>query len=374
MANTSSSNTHQSDISPAAPTGSVTLADIAKATGFSLMTVSNALRDKPKVSEANRDKIKQVARQMGYQTNAAASALRAGRSGIIQLVVDDFEVPFHARIAKYLTQAATERDYQMVVRQSSSSEREEVQALNPGPGLIYDGIILDAPNITEQQVLHHGSGKPILVIGDCESFVNINSMDTACAQGAAAAAEHLWQNGCRRFFVLGAPHPGEQNSGQSGSGNGFGPRRLTAITQTLAKHGVTIEPNQCLDCERTLEGGREAAWRLLDREFQITPPTPECGILCLSDTIAIGALHELTEHDIRIPQDAKLMGFDGIPFSACANPAISTVEMDVPAMARTVIDRIINMIEAKTHHEPLENVTHDHIRFQVIPRSSTENL
>ena len=50
----------------------------------------------------------------------------------------------------------------------------------------------------EEQVLHHGSGKPVLVIGDRESFVNINSMDTACARGAAAAAEHLWQTGCRR--------------------------------------------------------------------------------------------------------------------------------------------------------------------------------
>lgn len=33
----------------------------------------------------------------------------------------------------------------------------------------------------EEQVLHHGSGKPVLAIGDRESFVNINSMDTVCA-------------------------------------------------------------------------------------------------------------------------------------------------------------------------------------------------
>ena len=44
------------------------------------------------------------------------------------------------------------------------------------------------------------------------------------------------------------------------------------------------------------------------------------------------------------------------------------------AMKLVVIDRMINMIEAKTHHEPLENVTHDHIRFQVIPRGSTGNF
>ena len=61
----------------------------------------------------------------------------------------------------------------------------------------------------------------------------------------------------------------------------------------------------------------------------------------MSDTIAIGALRELTERGIHVPDDVRLMGFDGIPFSACANPPISTVAMDVPAMARTVIDRMV---------------------------------
>jgi len=53
----------------------------------------------------------------------------------------------------------------------------------------------------------------------------------------------------------------------------------------------------------------------------------------MSDTIAIGALRELTEHGIHVPDDVRLMGFDGIPFSACTNPPISTVAMDVPAIA-----------------------------------------
>lgn len=66
----------------------------------------------------------------------------------------------------------------------------------------------------------------------------------------------------------------------------------------------------------------------------------------MSDTIAIGALRELTEHGIRVPDDVRLMGFDGIPFSDCANPPISTVAIDVPAMARTVIDRMVTLIES----------------------------
>ena len=84
----------------------------------------------------------------------------------------------------------------------------------------------------------------------------------------------------------------------------------------------------------------------------------------MSDTIAIGALRELTEHGIHAPDDVRLMGFDGIPFSACTNPPISTVAMDVPAMART-------LNESNLRHERPDDITHDHIQFQVMPRTST---
>lgn len=91
----------------------------------------------------------------------------------------------------------------------------------------------------------------------------------------------------------------------------------------------------------------------------------------MSDTIAIGALRELTEHGIHAPDDVRLMGFDGIPFSACTNPPISTVAMDAPAMARTVIDRMVTLNESNLRHERPDDITHDHIQFQVMPRTST---
>jgi len=86
----------------------------------------------------------------------------------------------------------------------------------------------------------------------------------------------------------------------------------------------------------------------------------------MSDTIAIGALRELTEHGIHAPDDVRLMGFDGIPFSACTNPPISTVAMDVPAMAR-----MVTLNESNLRHERPDDITHDHIQFQVMPRTST---
>ena len=174
--------------------------------------------------------------------------------------------------------------------------------------------------------------------------------------------------------VLGAAHPSLQSL-RHGSGNGFAPRRMAAIDEALQRHGVELAASQCVDCERTLQGGHDAAQRMLaDPSWAAdvsAAGAPGIGILCLSDTIALGALRALADHDVPVPATAKIMGFDGIPMSAYANPSISTVEMDVPAMAQTVILRMLGMIEARNHHEPLPPVAHDNIPFRLIPRGST---
>ena len=92
------------------------------------------------------------------------------------------------------------------------------------------------------------------------------------------------------------------------------------------------------------------------------------------DTIAIGASANSPNIGIHAPDDVRLMGFDGIPFSACTNPPISTVAMDVPAMARTVIDRMVTLNESNLRHERPDDITHDHIQFQVMPHVDSVRL
>ncbi|MCH9275804.1 LacI family transcriptional regulator [Bifidobacterium amazonense] len=399
---------------PDDPNHVVTLADVARATGFSQMTVSNALRDRPKVSEANRRKIKETAQRMGYQANAAATMLRNRRSGIIQIVIDDFEVPFHASLAKYLAQEATARGYQVAVRQSERSGSAEMRVLRTERGLIYDGVILDAPNITEAQVLAHAHGRPALVIGDGSAFRAVDSMDTACAPGAAAAAEHLWERGCREFYVLGAPEDWPDRTAQLADATaqnrsddsthvtaapnptGFGPRRFAAIADALACHGVQIDADHRIPCDWTLEGGHAAgstlAARLATRPHDATgtagadvpdaanvPDTPAAptattspvGVLCLTDTVALGALRAFAERGVRAPDDVRVIGFDGLAIDAYAVPSLSTVAMDVPAMVATVVARLVSLIEARSAGAPPPETMHETIPYHLIARESS---
>ncbi|KFI50671.1 LacI family DNA-binding transcriptional regulator [Bifidobacterium biavatii] len=400
--------THEqpADTAPADPNHVVTLADVARATGFSQMTVSNALRDRPKVSEANRRKIKEIAQRMGYQANAAATMLRNRRSGIIQIVIDDFEVPFHASLAKYLAQEATARGYQVAVRQSERSGSAEMRVLKTERGLIYDGVILDAPNITEAQVLAHAHGRPAFVIGDCADFSAVDSMDTACAPGAAAAAEHLWERGCREFYVLGAPEHWPADAATTNATNttnhmDFGPRRFAAIVDALARHGACIDDDHRIPCDWTLEGGHDAATRLATRlrathtinaadgmataddsnsirhsntgseSAAVWATDVPVGVLCLTDTVALGALRAFAEHGVRVPDDVRVIGFDGLAIDAYAVPSLSTVAMDVPAMAATVVARLVAAIETQPASAPPAGAMHETIPYRLVARESS---
>lgn len=83
----------------------------------------------------------------------------------------------------------------------------------------------------------------------------------------------------------------------------------------------------------------------------------------MSDTIAIGALRELTEHGIHVPDDVRLMGFDGI-LLRLHQPTHQHCGDGRPAMARTVIDRMVTLNESNLRHERPDDITHDHISWR----------
>lgn len=87
----------------------VTLRDVAAAAGVSPMTASNALRGKPGVKSATRQKVLAAAKQLDYRINLTASALKSGRSNIIHIVINDFETPYFSKLAQAISTETTAR-------------------------------------------------------------------------------------------------------------------------------------------------------------------------------------------------------------------------------------------------------------------------
>ena len=120
----------------------VTLRDIAEKTGFSVNTVSHALKDQPDISEKTKKLIRKTAQEMGYIRNASAVFLRSGISKTVAIVLGDLSNPLFAIMVKGLEVELKKRGYVSFVINTEENQATERKALEMALEKNVDGIIL----------------------------------------------------------------------------------------------------------------------------------------------------------------------------------------------------------------------------------------
>jgi DNA-binding LacI/PurR family transcriptional regulator len=159
--------------------------------------------------------------------------------------------------------------------------------------------------------------------------------------GAALAARHLAELGHRRFAVLTLPN----------ADAGFGPitreqietealysgtrDRLRGYFAELARFGIDVSfvpIYETLNDEESVRAGLDHVFALPER------PT---AILAMSDRIALHALDWLRQHDIAVPGDVSIVGFDGVPEGAMSEPPLTTVAQPIAEMGRLAVKAIL---------------------------------
>ena len=120
----------------------VTLKDIARKTGFAVITVSKALHNHSDLSKKTCAYIQQVAREMGYIRNASASSLRSGVTNTLALIIGDITNPLFSIVAKQLESHARKHGYAVVIMNTDEMEDREMRAIDASIAMNVDGILL----------------------------------------------------------------------------------------------------------------------------------------------------------------------------------------------------------------------------------------
>ena len=290
----------------------VTSVDVAQRAGVSQSTVSLVFSGKGRgrVSAATQEKVRRVARELGYRPNVAAQALRLGSSRAVALLVPDVTNPFFARVLRGAQRAAQEAGYTVALVDTGNDRRWEEQsfeALRAGP---VDGYLLFEVMPPEGLAAHE---QVVLIESRAprRSSVRFDSEG-----GAAAAFEHLLELGHRRIGHLAADfdaptfHLREDARRRVLSGAGLDP---DALPRALT--------------EITIDGARDAAGPLLDEQ-----PT---AVFCDDDIVAAGLYLAARERGLRIPRDVSVVGFDDMDFARVLDPALTTVALDAELLGAT---------------------------------------
>ena len=328
----------------------VTLRDVAAAAGVSPMTASNALRGKPGVKSATRQKVLAAAKQLDYRINLTASALKSGRSNIIHIVINDFETPYFSKLAQAISTETTARGLIPFIEQTgySTQNAERALASSPFSGQQFDGEILNANVMGSDIPLAELSrGRPFVMINACEQEPTVDAVDPPNEEGARLAVQHLIERGCRTIALVGAPYTPRA---ELANANGAFALRLRGASGALLDAGLPYDSARTFAAggrDDGLETGHRIAHAIFDARDRGVAPID--GICCANDYAALNIMRGLADFGLRAPEDVRIIGFDGIAEGAYATPSLSTIAIDFDQLARFTLDALIRRID-ETHH------------------------
>lgn len=312
--------------------------DIAHRAGVSQATVSRALRDSPLVNEDTRRRVQEIARELSYQVDRSASSLRSGNTRTVALLMFEDAPgaaspinPFFLLMLGSIARACSRRDYDLLVSLQRPEEdwyaRYEEAHRADGLILLGYGDYVDAhPTLKKlsDDEAHWILWGPQLELEGAASVGCDNRL------GGYRATRHLLDKGRSRFAFLGSNAPALAPEFAA---------RYEGHQKALEEGGIAAEDSVQVFAESSQESGRRAMAGLLDSGY-----LPD-AIFCASDLIALGALQELVERNISVPEDVAIVGFDDIEAAAHVRPGLTTMRQDVGLAGETLVSLLLKQVE-----------------------------
>lgn len=181
----------------------VTLKDVAAACGYTVNTVSRALRGDQKLPEATRERICATAGEMGYMRNQIASSLRSGRTHVLAVILGGMSNPFYGIMADSIQDAAQSAGYSVMIMCSRDNAELERKLVEEAISRRVDGILL-IPNSQSGPTIDRlrQSGMPFVLMSRYLAGGEADSVVCDEAEGAYLATRHLIEAGRRRLAYV----------------------------------------------------------------------------------------------------------------------------------------------------------------------------
>lgn len=326
--------------------------DVAALAGVSPKTVSNVVTGTIAVREETRAKVEAAMAELDFVPNLSARGLRSGRSGIVAVALPDLATAYSAELMHLIVQAAHERGLAVQIEETANEPERERELLSRARAHLVDGLILNPIRLEDSVLRYADRLPPIVVIGEVEQnradHVRIDSR-----LAAADATRHVIARGARRVALIGADDDPAMKATSR--------LRRAGVHDALREAGIAHDQRLEVNLRPwSMAAGADAARMLLSREVGFD------AVVALTDSLAVGALHALHEHGIRVPDDVIVTGFDDVELSEFTTPALTTISFDRRVLADAALSLLDSRMDDRT--APPRGLTLPH---RLIERAST---
>ncbi len=310
-----------------------TIADVARAAGVSVPTVSRVLTGSVPVGPKRRELVQRAIEELGYRPNAAARALVSGRRSMIAVLAANTSRYGYARTVEGIEEAARAAGYMVVITVVETAEAYDV-------------------NTAVDMVLSHSVAGVIVLDFDEPGHAALTALPTTVPVAVAAASPS-------RSITLPRAYLADQRAARQAT------KYLLSLGHRTVHHIALPSSGR--------KGGRTAGWSAALKAAGIDPPEALAttwnpvdayepakvlaadpavtAVLAGNDEVALAVLRAMTEQGRSVPRDVSVIGFDDQPIASLVSPALTTVAQDFNELGRqsfALLDRAISHTEGHT--------------------------
>jgi DNA-binding LacI/PurR family transcriptional regulator len=305
--------------------------DIARMANVSHPTVSRALLNNPLVSAKTGERIRRIAQEAGYRPSAVARGLLTRRTQTIGVVVTTVADPFAGAVFSGIEQIAGDHGYSVFLADSNADPERERKIVQAFAERRLDGIIVTSSRVGALYLpLLSEMGVPIVLVNNQFPGTFAHAVMIGNVEGSRAAAKHLIDLGHERIAYI-----GDQSGFQSDAERFAGYRAALKAAripfkQELVSHG---------------DGKSEAAIAAMNKLLQL--PVLPTAVCCYNDMTALGALHAIHSHGLRVPEDISVTGFDDLFFASLTQPPLTTVRQPMNRMGQLAMESLLRLMSGE---------------------------
>ncbi|MEY9625995.1 LacI family gluconate utilization system Gnt-I transcriptional repressor [Sinorhizobium fredii] len=310
-----------------------TMADVARRTGVSPMTVSRAFKRDSSVSQETREAVLLAAEELGYVFDSTASNLRSQRTDFIAVTIPSINNANFADTVRALSDRVSERGLQILLGYTNYDVAEEErlieQLLRRKPEAI---VVTGGKHTPRARKLLSNAGIPVIETWDLPEEPIGHVVGFSNALAVREMVDHFVSVGYRKIAFIG----GDADRDTRGTD------RRAGFIAALKDHG--------LDAPRLIAAGpppismREGA-NAMGQLLERFPDTE--AVICVSDLSAFGALTECQRRGIAVPDRIAIGGFGDYEIGAISVPSLTTINAFASEIGAKTADLILDVLDGK---------------------------
>lgn len=266
---------------------------------------------------------------LNYQPNRLARSLRMKQTNSIGLIISDITNPFFAEIAWSIEYLSFLKKYSLILCSTNGEQEKEIFYINQLSEWRVDGIILISPKISTNYLkILDERNIPVVLVDNVSPDRDVDVIKVDNYFGGKVATEHLVSLGHKKIACITGPFT--ENPSYD---------RVRGYKDILIGHGIGVEEDLILAGNFDAASGVRCADVLLEKKERPT------AIFACNDLMAMGVFQSAATHNLRVPEDISVIGFDDIRLAKYLNPPLTTITQPLREIGEQALNCMVEIIK-----------------------------